>query len=93
MKVGGEGEEWKISSVHLHLKSSPKLSRQRRGLSSLSKSGRKWWKVRYFNYVLQNENLVRKFLKWQGETFFVPKVLRCFIFARLELWYNIGEDE
>ena len=23
--------------------------------------------------------------------FFVPKVLRYFIFARLELWYNIGE--
>ena len=30
-------------------------------------------------------------IKWHGETFFVPKVLRYFIFARLELWYNIGE--
>ena len=36
---------------------------------------------------------MRKFLKWQGETFFVPKVLRYFIFAMLELWYNIGENE
>ena len=93
MKVGGEGEEWKISSVHLHLKSSPKLSGQRRGLSPLEKSDRNKRKVCGFGCVLQNENLMRKILKWQGETFFVPKVLRCFIFARLELWYNIGENE
>jgi hypothetical protein len=27
------------------------------------------------------------------ERLFAPKVLRYFIFARLELWYNIGENE
>jgi hypothetical protein len=51
VKVGGEGEGWKISSVHLHLKSSPKLSGQKRGLSPFEKNDRNEGKVRGFEYV------------------------------------------